>query len=53
MEMLIGLCRQLDLRDLVRIAATCKRFRHGDGRLETAELPNKSPVATAQRMLAF
>jgi alpha-tubulin suppressor-like RCC1 family protein len=50
---LTSVCLQLDLRALVCIAETCKRFRHGDGGLETAELPTKSPVVTALREHAF
>jgi hypothetical protein len=53
LEVLTGVCLQLDLRDLVRVAETCKRFRHGEGGLETAELPTKSPVVTALLELAF
>jgi hypothetical protein len=53
LEVLADVCLQLDLRDLVRIAAVCRRFRHGDGGLETAELPTKSPVVTALRPLVF
>jgi hypothetical protein len=49
LEVLTCVCQQLDLRDLVRIAETCTRFRHGDGGLATAELPTKSPVVTAAR----
>jgi len=41
LEMLTAVCLQLDLRDLVRIAAACKRLRHGDGGLETVQLPTK------------
>jgi hypothetical protein len=48
-----AVCQQLDLPDLVRVAATCKCFRHGDGGLETVELPTKSPVVTALRERAF
>jgi hypothetical protein len=44
-------CQQLDLLDLVRVAETCKRFRHGG--LETLELPTESPVVTAMCKLAF
>jgi hypothetical protein len=40
---------KLDLRDLARFAAVCRRFRHGDSGLETVELPTKSPVITALR----
>jgi hypothetical protein len=50
---LTDVCQRLDLRGLVRIAATCKRFRHGDGGMETVELPTKSLVVTALRELAF
>jgi hypothetical protein len=53
LELLTGVCQQLDLHDLVRIAATCKRFRHGDGGSETLDLPTKSPVVMALRNLAF
>jgi alpha-tubulin suppressor-like RCC1 family protein len=53
LEVLTSVCQQLDLYDLVRVAETCKRFRHGDGALEAVELPNKSPVVTALRELAF
>jgi alpha-tubulin suppressor-like RCC1 family protein len=45
--------RHLDLRDLVRVGQTCKLLRHGDGGLETAELPTKSPVVMTLRDLAF
>jgi alpha-tubulin suppressor-like RCC1 family protein len=53
LEVLTAVCQQLDLHDLVRVAETCKRFRHGDGGLETAELPTKSPVISALREHAF
>jgi hypothetical protein len=55
LEVLVDVCQQLDLHDLVRVAETCKRFRHGDGDggVETAKLPTKSPVVTALRGLAF
>jgi hypothetical protein len=53
MEMFTGICHHLGLRGLVRIAATCKRFRHGEGGLETLRLPTKSPVVTKLRALAF
>jgi hypothetical protein len=41
LEVLTDVCLQLDPRALVRVAGTCKRFRHGDGEPETAELPTK------------
>jgi hypothetical protein len=50
LEILTSVCQQLDLDDLVRVAAVCRRWRHGDGRLET--LP-KSPVVTALCEHAF
>jgi alpha-tubulin suppressor-like RCC1 family protein len=53
LEVLTCVCLHLDLRELIRIAETCKRFRHGDGGMETAELPTKSPVVAALRALAF
>jgi hypothetical protein len=53
LEVLTTVCLQLDLRDSVRVAATCKRFRHGDGGLETLELMTKSPVVTALLEHAF
>jgi alpha-tubulin suppressor-like RCC1 family protein len=54
LEMLAGVCQQqLDLVIFVRLAETCKRLRHGDGGVDTEELPTKSPVATALRALAF
>jgi hypothetical protein len=53
LEMLTAMCLQLELRDLLRFAQTCKRFRHGESGLETVELPTKSPVVTAMRALAF
>src|SRR6056297_1802404 len=46
-EILTGVCQQLDLRNLIRLAGTCKRFRYGDDGLETEELPTKPPVVTA------
>jgi hypothetical protein len=46
-ELFTAVCQQLDLLDLARIAATCKRFRHGDGGLQTAELPTKPPAVVA------
>jgi hypothetical protein len=53
LEVLTDVCQRLGLRDILRLAATCKRLRHGDGGIETAELPTKSPVVTALRALAF
>jgi alpha-tubulin suppressor-like RCC1 family protein len=53
LEVFADVCQQLELHDLVRVAETCKRFRHGDGRLETVELPTNSPVLKALRELAF
>jgi alpha-tubulin suppressor-like RCC1 family protein len=53
LDELTAVCLQLDLRALVRVAQTCKRFRYGDGGLETVELPTKSPVVTALREHAF
>jgi hypothetical protein len=53
LEVLTGVCEQLDFRDLIRVAATCTRFRHGDGGFETLELPTKSQVVTAVREHAF
>jgi hypothetical protein len=50
---LTDVCQQLDLHDLVRVAETCKRFRHGDGGPKMVELPTRSPVVTALRPLAF
>jgi hypothetical protein len=52
LEVLTDVYLQLDLYDLIRVAETCKRLRHGDGGLETAELPTKSPVVSALRELA-
>jgi hypothetical protein len=51
LELLTSVCHQLDLRDLVRVAAVCARFRHGG--LATAELPTKSPVVMALREHGF
>jgi hypothetical protein len=53
LEVLTGVCKQLDLRDLVRVAETCKRFRRGDGGLETVELATESPLVAALHSLAF
>jgi hypothetical protein len=38
LEVLTCVCQQLDLLDLVRVAETCKRFRHGDDGLVTVGL---------------
>jgi hypothetical protein len=51
LEMLTHVCQYLGLVDLVRVAATCTRFRHGG--LETVELPTESPVVTVLRKHAF
>jgi alpha-tubulin suppressor-like RCC1 family protein len=51
LDLLTQVCQHLDLRALVRIAATCKRFRHGG--LETVQLPTESPVVTVLRTHAF
>jgi hypothetical protein len=53
LEVLTGVCEQLDLFQLIRVAATCKRFRHGDSGLETVDLPTKSAVVLALREQAF
>jgi hypothetical protein len=53
LEMLTAVCHQLNLHDLVRIAETCKRLRHGEAGRETMELPTKSPAVTALREHAF
>jgi hypothetical protein len=53
LEVLTDVCHRLDLRDLIAVAETCTRFRHGVGGRETLELTTKSPVVTALRPLAF
>jgi alpha-tubulin suppressor-like RCC1 family protein len=54
LEVLPGvLFLQLDFHDLIHVAETCKRIRHGDGGLETVELPTKSPVALVLCEAAF
>jgi hypothetical protein len=54
LEILTGVCQQLDLHDPIAVAKTCKHFCRGDGgRRETAELPTKSPVVTALCVCAF
>jgi alpha-tubulin suppressor-like RCC1 family protein len=50
---LTDVCLQLDVHELVRVAESCKRFRHGDGGLETVELPTKLPVVAALCKHAF
>jgi hypothetical protein len=52
LEMLTAVCLQLDLLALVRLAETCRRFRHGDGGQETVRPPTKSPVFAALSELA-
>jgi alpha-tubulin suppressor-like RCC1 family protein len=51
LEMLTHVCQHLGLTDLVRVAATCKRFRHGGPK--TVELPTDSPVVTVLRKRVF
>jgi hypothetical protein len=51
LELVLDACAQLGLRDLVRIAAVCRRFRHGA--METVELSTDSAVVTALRQHAF
>jgi hypothetical protein len=53
LEVLTDVCLQLGLRDLLCLADTCERLRHGEGGRETAELPTKSPVITALQGHAF
>jgi hypothetical protein len=53
LELSSAVCLQLDLRDLVRFAAVCRRFRYCDGGLETLELPTESPVVAVLREHAF
>jgi hypothetical protein len=53
LEVLANVCQHLDPPDLVRVAETCKRFRHGDAGLDTVELPNKLPVVAALCEHAF
>jgi hypothetical protein len=43
-ELLPAVFQLLGERQLLRLANTCKKFRHGDGRVETVELPTASPV---------
>jgi hypothetical protein len=51
LELLTHVCQHLGLTDLVRVAATCKRFCHGGPK--TMELPTESPVVAVLRELAF
>jgi hypothetical protein len=51
LEMLTHVCEHLDLKDLIRVSATCKRFRYGG--LETLELPTESPVVAVLCKHAF
>jgi alpha-tubulin suppressor-like RCC1 family protein len=51
LEMLAHVCRHLGLRDLARVAATCKRLRHGG--TATVERPTRSPVINALGKHAF
>jgi alpha-tubulin suppressor-like RCC1 family protein len=44
-ELLPAILQHLDERQLLRLANTCKKFRYGDGGMETVELPTASPVA--------
>jgi hypothetical protein len=53
LEVLTHVCQHLGLVDLVHFAQSCRRFRHGDGGLETLELPTKSPVIACLREHAF
>jgi alpha-tubulin suppressor-like RCC1 family protein len=53
LELLTGVFLQLAIRDLNRIGATCKRLRHGDGGLETAEMLTNLPVVSALSKHAF
>jgi hypothetical protein len=53
LEVLTDVCLRLGLRDLVCVAATCSRFRHGEGGIETVELPTKSPAVAALCQHAF
>jgi hypothetical protein len=44
-EVLTHICRRLSTYDILHVAATCARFRHGGQ--ATVELPSESPVVTA------
>lgn len=50
-EVLVHVCRHLGLRDLIRVAESCKCFHHGG--LATVELPTESPVVTVLCEHAF
>jgi hypothetical protein len=50
LEVLTAVCLQLDVRDLVRVAETCKRFSYGDDGPQTVGLPIKSPVIAFPRL---
>jgi hypothetical protein len=52
-EILTSVGQHLDPRDLVCVAAACKRLRHGDSGPEKVELPTKSPVIAALLQHAF
>jgi alpha-tubulin suppressor-like RCC1 family protein len=51
LDVLTKICRHLNVYELVRVAETCKRFRHGG--LATVELPTESPVVSALLEHAF
>jgi hypothetical protein len=51
LEVLTTIFRQFELQDLVRVALTCKLFRHGG--LETMELPTESPMVAVLLDRAF
>jgi hypothetical protein len=53
LDELTAVCLRLDVRDLARVAQSCKQFVHWDGGPETAELPTRSPVITALLQHAF
>jgi hypothetical protein len=50
---LTQVCQHIRLVDLVHVAQSCKRFRHGHGGLESVELPTESPVVTVLSEHAF
>jgi hypothetical protein len=56
LEILMAVCQQLDLHDLVRVAATCKRLRHGDSAqdgVEDESAPGKRSTRQATRARAL